>query len=388
MKILIGILMLCIIVIAHELGHMLIAKANHIEVNEFWVGFGPKLFGFEMGGTKYSFRLIPLGGACVFESDLPDDEKSEKKSEDAVLEGTDKGDLEAESVECEKEPEKVRKKDKHGRELLYLNEAPVLARIATLFAGPMFNFIMAFVMALFIAAFAYVPSAKIVDVADNSPAQAAGLMAGDDIVKINGSRVYLYPEVSLAIQTGVGKPLDLVYSRDGKKYRASLIPELNEEYGSYMIGVTFGSDDEALSSGFGKTVTGSLKYVRYMIKMTYLSFKMLVTGQASVKDMSGPVGVVSIVSSEYDAAAAISPLAVFLSMINVAVLISANLGVINLLPFPALDGGRLIFAFYELITGKKVDEKVEGFVHFIGSALLLILMVIVLYNDMIRLFGI
>lgn len=380
MKIIIGILMLCIIVIAHEFGHMLVAKANHIEVKEFWVGFGPKLFSFTKGETEYALCLIPFGGACVFRDDREENQPEEQAEEDSENQDT--------PVDQGKPAEPVVKYDKHGRKLLLLNEAPALSRIATLIAGSAFNFILAFLMGLVVVAFSYIPSAKVADVSAGGPAQMAGICAGDEIIKINGSRVYLYPEVSLAIQTGVGKPLSVVFKRDGQKYKADIIPELNEEYGQYMIGVSFGGEDDLAPAGVGKTITGSVKYVRYMVKMTYLSLKMLLSGQASVKEMSGPVGVVSIVSDKYDAAAAISPLAIVVSMLNIAVLISANLGVLNLLPFPALDGGRLIFAVIELITGRKVDERVEGAVHFVGAALLLILMIVVLFNDMLRLFGI
>ena len=367
MNIIIAILMLCVIVVAHELGHMLVAKANHIEVKEFWVGFGPKICGFEAGGTKYSLRIIPLGGACVF--DDPEE-----------LEEADGMNTEA--------PEKTPliRYDKRGHQLKNYREAGVWARIATLFAGPVFNFIFAFLMGLIVMSFSYMPSSKVVSVTEDSPAMEAGLEAGDDIVRINGSRVYLYPEVSLAIQTGVGSPLSVEYKRDGQTYKTEIIPEMNDEYGYYMIGVSFGGDEEANTTPIS-VVTGSYKYVRYMVKMTYLSFKMLLNGQASAKDLSGAVGIVSVVSDEYEAASAISPLAVFVSMLNIAVLISANLGVVNLLPFPALDGGKIILGFYEVITGRKVNEKVEGFINLIGMVLLMMLFVFTMFNDVFKLLG-
>lgn len=363
-KILIGIVMLCTIVVAHEMGHMLVAKLFKIDVKEFWVGFGPKLFGFEKGGTKYSFRIIPFGGACVFED--PEDIHED------VTENVP-GD-ETSNIE----------RTYNGR--YKFTEAPVWSRIATLFAGPFFNFIMAFLMGLVVMAYSYMPSAQVTSVTEGSPAQIAGMEAGDTIVSINSSRVYLYPEVSLAVQTGVGRPLDVVYKRGNEKFRTQIIPEMNEEYGYYMIGVGFGNDGDD-TRGFADVVGNSLKYERYMIKMTYLSLKMLLTGQASARDMSGAVGIVSVVSDEYDAAAAISTLAIVVSMLNLAVLISANLGVLNLLPFPALDGGRLIFAFYEAITGRKVDARIEGIINAIGMILLMLLFVFTMFNDVTRILG-
>lgn len=376
-KVLIGIIMLCIIVVSHELGHMLIAKASHIEVKEFWIGFGPKLLGFEKGGTKYCLRLIPLGGACVFEDpeELENSDNSDN-SENQEL-------SEVSSVENETPHEENSELSKTKK----FNEASVWARIATLFAGPLFNFILAFLLGLVVFANSYMPSTKVVDVTEGSPAQEAGIMAGDTIVKINSSRVYLFPEVSMAIQMGIGKPLEVTYRRDNHDYSTQLIPVMNEEYGYYMIGVSFGGEDEAASRGPVDIIKGSYQYVRYMVKMSYMSFGMLFNGQASVRDMSGAVGIVSVVSDEYDAAAAVSPLAVLVSMLNIAVLISANLGVVNLLPFPALDGGRLLFAFYEVVSGKKPNQKVEGIINLIGMALLLLLLIFTMFNDVLRLIG-
>lgn len=369
-KILIGIVMLCAIVTSHELGHMIVAKLFKIEVKEFWVGFGPKLFGFEKGGTKYSFRIIPLGGACVFDAieDMDSDEN-------------------ADNVPELKETENVSEADGEKSKYIKFTEASVWARICTLFAGPLFNFILAFLMGIVVMAFSYMPSTRVTDVTKGSPAQVAGIEAGDTIVSINSSRVYLYPEVSMAVQTGIGRPLNVVYKRGNAKYKTQIIPEMNDEYGYYMIGVSFGSEEDYAPT-FADALGNSLKYVRYMIKMTYSSIRMLLTGDASARDLSGAVGVVSIVSDEYDAAAAVSSLAILVSMLNLAVLISANLGVVNLLPLPALDGGRLIFAFYEAITGRKVNEKIEGVVNAIGMILLMLLFVFTVFNDVLRLFGI
>lgn len=381
MKIIIGILIFCVIVVVHELGHMLVAKANHIEVREFWVGFGPLLCSFTKGGTKYCLRAIPFGGACVF--DLPEEEAEDGNKESAT---SDLNEAAAEPGVTEVEGVKIDSKYA-GRKGKLLNDASALAKIATLFAGPFFNFVLAFILGIVVMAYSVIPSTRINEVVADSPAMAAGLEAGDTIVKINGSRVYMYPEVSVAIQLGVGKPLSLEYEHDGKRIKTELIPTLNEETGTYMIGVVFGGDEVEANKSALTVLSDSYKYVRYMIKVTYQSLGMLFKGAASVKDMSGPVGIVSVVADEYDAAASISVLAVVVSMLNIAVLLSANLGVLNLLPLPALDGGRLVFAIYELITGNKPSQKVEGFVHFIGSALLILLAIYIVFNDIIKLFG-
>lgn len=354
MKIVWGILILLVIVVSHEMGHFLIARLNGIEVKEFTIGFGPKLFGTTTkGGTKFSIRLILFGAACVFE------------------------DLDAEA-----EDEDI--------ETIFANssyrKANVWSRIATTVAGPFFNLLLAFVVGLFLMNYVDMPSAQITGILEDSAAEEAGLKVGDRICKINGSSTYLYPEVSLAVQLGYGKPLKVVYERDGRKNTIQLIPRMNEEYGTYMIGVEFGGPDAVREKGPLAIIKGSFLYVRYMVKMTVDSIRMLFTGSAKVTDLAGPVGAVEIVGDEYEMAKKEGNLAVVVSMLNIMLLLSANLGIINLFPLPALDGGKLLFLLYEAVRGKPADAKVESTIQVIGVALLLILMVIVMYNDIARLF--
>lgn len=352
MKVIWGILILFVIVVAHELGHFLIAKLNGIEVKEFDVGFGPKIFGINKGGTEYCFRAIPLGGACVFDDyeDAGDD--------------VDMATMIANSS---------------------YRKANVWARIATTFAGPFFNFLLAFILGLFLMNYIDMPSTLITEVAEGGAAQEAGIEVGDVITKINHSRVYLYPEVSMAVQLGYGAPLNITYERNGVKNTVSLIPKMNSDYGMYMIGVGFGGG-EAVKATPISIIRNSYLYVRYMVKMTYSSLRMLFNGQAGVSDLSGPVGAVEVVSEEYDSAKEMGALAVVVSMLNIALLLSANLGVVNLLPIPALDGGKLVLLIVEVVRGKPVEAKMEGIVQFIGVAFLLALMVVVMYNDIARLF--
>ena len=352
MKIIWGILILFVIVVSHELGHFLIAKLNRIEVKEFDIGFGPKVFGIKKGGTEYCFRAIPLGGACVFDDyqDAGDD--------------VDMSTLIANSS---------------------YRKANVWSRIATTIAGPFFNFLLAFILGLFLMNYIDMPTTLITEVSEGGVAEEAGLEVGDVITKINHSRVYLYPEVSMAVQLGYGAPLELTYERNGEKHTVSLIPKMNKDYGFYMIGVGFGGQESGKSTPID-VIKNSYLYVRYMVKMTYSSLRMLFTGQAPVSDLAGPVGAVEVVSDEYDSAKEMGALAVVVSMLNIALLLSANLGVVNLLPVPALDGGKLVLLLVEVVRGKPVDAKMEGIVQFIGVAFLLALMVVVMYNDIVRLF--
>ena len=354
MKILLGILILAVIIFTHEMGHFLIARLNGIEVAEFTVGFGPKIFGWKTkGGTKFSIRLIMLGAACVFD-DLDADHDEDE----------DFATMLANSA---------------------YRKANVWSRIATTIAGPFFNLLLAFVLGLFLMNYIDIPDTTITDIAVDGAAYEAGMRTGDRIISINGSRCYLYPEVSTAVELGVGKPLTIVYEHDGVKNKVQVIPKMNSEYNRYMIGVVFGGQ-ESVPKGPVQIIKSSYLYVRYMVKMTFSSFRMLFVGQAKVSELAGPVGAAQIVGDEYDSAKSMGTMAIVVSMLNIALLLSANIGIVNLFPIPAFDGGKLLFLIYEAIRGKPAEPKVEGTIQLVGVGLLLALLVIVMYNDISRIF--
>ncbi len=354
MKILFGILILAVIVFTHEMGHFLIARLNGIEVVEFTVGFGPNLFGQKTkAGTKISIRFIMLGAACVVDDlDAGGDED------------TDLATMIANSS---------------------FRKANVWSRIATTLAGPVFNLLLAFVLGLFLMNYIDIPDTTITGIQTDGAAYAAGIREGDKIISVNGSRCYLYPEVSTAVELGVGRPLTVVYEREGQRHKVEVIPKMSEQYKRFMIGVEFGGGESA-PKGPLQIVRSSYLYVRYMVRMTFSSFRMLFAGQAKVSELAGPVGAAQIVGEEYDSAKEAGPLAVVVSMLNIALLLSANIGIVNLFPIPAFDGGKLLFLFYEAIRGKPASAKVEGTIQLIGIGLMLILLVVVMYNDIARLF--
>ncbi len=354
MKILLGILILAVIVFVHEMGHYLIARLNGIDVVEFTVGFGPKIFGWKTkAGTKISVRLIMLGAACVFD-DLDADND----------EDTDLAMLIANSS---------------------FRKANVWSRIATTLAGPFFNLLLAFVLGLFLMNYIDIPDTTITGIQTDGAAYAAGIREGDKIISVNGSRCYLYPEVSTAVELGVGHPLAIVYEHEGQRNKVEVVPKMNEQYKRFMIGVEFGGGP-AVAKGPLQIVKSSYLYVRYMVRMTFASFRMLFVGQAKVSELAGPVGAAQIVGEEYDSAKAEGPLAVVVSMLNIALLLSANIGIVNLFPIPAFDGGKLLFLIYEAIRGKPANSKVEGTIQLVGVGILLVLLVVVMYNDITRLF--
>ncbi|HJD31441.1 MAG TPA: RIP metalloprotease RseP [Candidatus Eisenbergiella stercorigallinarum] len=338
-----------VIVIAHELGHFLLAKANGITVVEFSIGMGPKLLHFDRGGTEYSLRLLPIGGACMFEGENGLEEEGGTLSEGAFP------------------------------------KAKVWARISTVFAGPFFNFLLAYAFAVLVVAYAGSDRPVIQDVIDGYPAQEAGMQSGDVVIRMNGERIYLGREISLYTLVNPGETVTVEYLRDGQKRTAVLTPRYDEAEGRYLLGF----------QGYAEYVdcrnAGAFKYayyeVRYGLKMTVKSLGLLLTGKAGVDDMAGPVGMAQIIGEVQQEAVPYGPLVVAVSMVNLAMLLSVNLGVINLLPLPALDGGRLVFLLVEAVRGKPVPPEKEGMVHFAGFVLLMVLMVVVMFNDISRLLG-
>ncbi len=341
------ILIFCFIVISHEFGHFIIAKKNGIHVVEFFVGMGPVLFSFEKGGTKYSLKLLPIGGACVFEG------------EDGLE--TEKGEV-SESA---------------------FPNAPVWVRFATIFAGPFFNFITAYLMAIVIVWACGVSLPVVQSVSDGGAAQTAGLEAGDVIVEMDGSHIHLQEQVSLLSALNKGEPVKLVFERDGEKHTVVINPVFSKEDDRYYIGITGG---QFLDCSVPQVFQYAFYNLEYVVQYTFKSLVMLVKGQVSADDVSGPVGMVKVVDETYDAAKEHGASSVILSMINIALLLSVNLGIINLLPLPALDGGRLVFLLIEAVRGKPIPPDKEGMVHLAGMMALMILMVFVLFNDITKFF--
>lgn len=342
MKIIIAIVIFSIIILFHELGHFLLAKANGIRVNEFCLGLGPTILGIQKGETKYSLKLLPFGGACMMEGE--DEESSDERA---------------------------------------FGKKSVWARISVVAAGPIFNFIMAFIGAFILLCNTGYDLPTITGVIEGYPAEAAGIQAGDVIVKMNNSRIHFFKDISAYTQFHPGETVTVTYERDGEQYETEITPQFDEEAGYYMYG--FSHNAESYKGNILENLKYSVYEVKYWISVTLNSLKALVTGQVSVNDMSGPVGIVNMIGDGYEQSVSVSYFAAFLQMLYMTIFLSANLGVMNLLPLPALDGGRLLFMIIELIRGKRVDPDKEGIVHFIGMMLLFALMIVVLFNDIRKL---
>ena len=338
-----------LVVISHEFGHFLIGKRNGIRVMEFAVGMGPTLFSFQKGETKYSLKLLPIGGACMFDG------------EDGVT-----------------------SKDEGIDEHSFLS-ANVWARIATVFAGPFFNFVLAFIFSLIIVAFNGSDRPVVQQIMENSAAEEAGIMPGDEIISINGERIRIYREISLISALNKGEDMEIRLQRGGETLNVALTPEYSSEDGRYYIGLR--GSGEFIKCGPVDVFKYSVYEVRYWVKATYKSLLILLHGQAKKEDVSGPIGIAQFVGDTYEEVKPYGISATIFTMMNIVILLSVNLGILNLLPLPALDGGRLIFMFVEVVRGKPISPEKEGMVHFAGLVVFMVLMVFIMYNDIAKIFA-
>lgn len=349
MNIILSILILGAIILIHELGHFLMAKVCGIGVVEFSQGMGPRLFSVEMGETKYSIKAFPFGGSCAM---LGEDEEADEESA--------------------------------------FGNKSVWARIAVVAGGPVFNFILAFFLAMILVGVSggyTVP--EVLGVEEGFPAKEAGLLPGDVITHVNGRSIHSYRDFTTYVFTHPGKELKLTWKREGEdgkkeKLSASVTPVLTEN-GQQLIGVQFQPGIEPADTLL-ELMRQSVYEVQFWIRYVFDTFYMMFHGAVSVDDISGPVGIVSTIDQTVDEASQAGAGAVAMTLVNFGVLLSANLGVMNLIPFPALDGGRLFFLFLEALRGKPVDQEKEAMIHTAGMALLLAFMVFILFNDVRKLF--
>ncbi len=341
MSIVIALLVFSVIIIFHEFGHFLLAKLNKITVVEFSLGMGPRLLSFQGGETRYSWKLLPFGGSCMM---LGEDGEEE-------TEGS-------------------------------FGSKSVWARMSVIAAGPIFNFILAFVMALFIVGNLGYDVPVLLNVTEGMPAAEAGLQAGDRIVRMNGKKIHLYREVQNYSTFHQGKTVVIQYERDGELHEATVTPELTD--GGYKYGIG-GNINYRQKTNFLETLEYSAYEVYYWIDTTVSSLGMLLKGGVQLDDMSGPVGVVDAIGTTYQKSRDEGTFYVWMNLLNIAILLSANLGVMNLLPIPALDGGRLVFLIVEAIRRRRVEPELEAKIHFAGLMLLMLLMVVVMFNDVKKL---
>lgn len=341
--VLLALSLLGLIVTAHEFGHYIVGRLCGIGILEFNVGFGPKLISWKKNGTQYALRAIPLGGSCMF---LGEDEANDNP---------------------------------HA-----MNNQPVWKRFLTVLAGPFMNFVVAFVVcAIMLNAYFIAETYPVVDqLVDGMPAAEAGLLPGDRIAEVNGAAIGEGPEgvqaISSAIQSGeAGTELEIVVERDGGRVALSMTPELvtDEETGTsrLQIGIVF----RGRTFTFAESIAESGRYMAETTATMLDSLRRLFFHGEGLEDTAGTVGIIAVMSQRAREGMYMVLWLVFI--------ISLNLGIVNLLPLPALDGGRLVFLIVEAVRRKPVPPEKEGLVHGIGLMLLFGLFILLTYRDIVRL---
>ena len=425
MRWIITIVILGTIILLHEFGHFIVAKLNGVAVEEFSVGFGPRLISTVRGGTRYSLKILPLGGSCLMKG---------------MLEGMEDGSDEEEDS---------------------FSSKSVGRRMAIIFAGPLFNFLLAFFAAvILISKIGYDPpvvtaveegvpleegdeirtigrtrtatgsdvsayftfhvlkedevltvgivrdgnrqtvsfpvhveqrtmlgisyyadesKATLNEIVSGSPAEEAGLMAGDVITAVNGTEIPSGEALSAYMNENPpgDQPLAITVERHGREMgtsvKARLLNYVTPGFSSYA--------PRAKATGL-QILKYSYTEVRFWVRMVVQSLRMLVTGRTGLDSLSGPVGIADVIGTTYEESKAAGVLAVVMSMLNLLILLSAKLGVMNLLPVPGLDGGKLLLLIAEAIAGRRVSRRVETVINAAGMIFLLLLMIVVLFNDL------
>jgi len=412
------ILMFGLLVSVHEWGHLIFAKRAGMLAREFAIGFGPKIFSFTKNETLYTIRLIPAGGYVRVAGDDPEiielkpghhiglEFNDEDKVNRIIVNNKDKHpnaqlvevsavdldhklEIEAYNIGEDElqvfsvDPKAFFIADERETQIAPYNRQfaskTVGQRAMQLFAGPLMNFILAIVLFLIIGMVQGVPSdnALIGEVQPDSAAESAGMQAGDEVIEVDGNSVSDWQEFTSVIQKNPNEEVEVIVQRGEHTETLQMTPnEVENELGDKVgqAGVLL-----AFEKSFTKTLTYGFTETFETSKMIVTNLFMLVTGQLSIEMLSGPVGI-------YDATDQIVQTG-FMNFLMWTAMLSVNLGIINLVPLPALDGGRLIFVGIEAVRGKPIDPQKEGFVHVIGVALLMLLMIIVTWNDIQRLFS-
>ncbi|AZO95549.1 RIP metalloprotease RseP [Halocella sp. SP3-1] len=346
------IIVLGILVFIHEFGHYLAAKLSGIRVEEFAIGFGPKLLSYQRGETLYSIRGIPLGGFCKMTGEFPPDDEMSAEEKEIYYDAREK-------EEC-------------------FDQKSVWKRFAVVFNGPFMNFVLAiFIFALIFNIFGLpvrtTNSNILGDIIPGQPAAQAGFKVGDRVYSIDGQSVETWDELADIIHRSSGKELIVGVERDEELIEIEVTPRYEESAEGGVIGIA----PQLLKREVGLLESFRLGFGQswYIFKVTVLGFFNMITGKTPA-EIGGPVMIASMIGQAAEIGIS--------SVLNLMAVLSINLGIINLVPFPALDGGRIIFIFVELIRGKPVNPEKESFVHIVGFILLIVLMVFLVFKDIGR----
>ena len=344
LMVIIGILIFELIIFLHEFGHFITAKKFGVRVKEFALGMGPKILKFQKGETLYSLRLFPIGGFCSMEGE--DEESEDERS---------------------------------------FGKKAVWKRMIIVVAGAVMNILLGFVMMMIVLIpEKYFASTKIAVFSDNAPS-AQTLQVGDEIQSINGYGINTSMDMNFAFATAKSNEMSFKVKRNGETIHLDHVKfGTTNRDGKDIIQLDF--KVEAIENNFGNLLGQTFMQSYSTVKMVWASLIGLLTGQFGLNEVAGPVGMTSAISQATAAGLEKSFWDGLSNLMFVMMIITFNLGVVNLLPIPALDGGRLVFLIIEAIRRKPVKPEHEGWVHFIGMIVLLLFMVLISINDIIRLF--
>lgn len=344
LTIIFAILMFSVIIFVHELGHFVAARIFGVTVHEFAIGMGPAIWSRKgKSGTRYSIRCIPVGGFC----------KMEGEDEDSQLDGS-------------------------------FSSKSRFARFVILAAGAFMNVVLGFVISLIVTLMTMqggIATTTVKEVVTDAPSYAY-IKPGDEIIEINGHSINIQREISVALSDGNGKTFDAKIKRNGETIALNDVKLYQTEIDGVkysMIGIV----NEISKPTISNVIHESFFQGVYMGKIVFISLGMLINGEAKMSDLSGPVGVVTQMGDIAQSSG--GGLIGFINLLYLAGFISINIGIMNLLPLPALDGGRIFFILIECIIRRKIPPEKEGIVHFIGLILLFGLMLFATWNDILRL---
>ncbi|WP_438446929.1 RIP metalloprotease RseP [Gorillibacterium sp. sgz5001074] len=405
------ILMFFLLVTLHEWGHFYFAKRAGILVREFAIGFGPKLFSYKKGETTYTLRLLPIGGYVRMAGEDPEivqvsagqtigirlkNDRITHLYLDQLDQRSQSIQGEVEAIDLERElfvrmivdGESVRfPVEPHaymvarGKETQIapwdrqFGSKTVAQRAMSIAAGPVMNFLLAFLLFLIVMVMNGMPTnVKLGKVEADSPAYTAGLKEGDIVLEVNHTAIGSDSgKLSELIQASKDQPMMWIIERNKEQMQKTLTPKQMED--KVRVGITLTYDKRSVA--VGEAISGAWDQMVFVTQNILVGFKQLLFGQFKMDDLGGPVRIVEV-SGQF-ASAGLAP------MISWSALLSLYLGIFNLLPFPALDGSRLVFLAVEAVRGRPIDPNRESIVHFIGFAMLMLLMIAVTYNDILRL---
>ncbi len=353
MSILIAILIFGFIIFIHELGHFLFAKKTGILVEEFAIGMGKILYSKTVGETKYSIRLLPIGGFCSMHGE--DSEEYDPRS---------------------------------------FNSKSIYARMLVILGGALFNIILALIIFCGFTLFSNFSSLEVNQISENSFAQEVGILKGDVIKEINDNKISNYGEVFFETQFAKDGFVNVIVDRNGEKISFSGNMLKNQD-GNYFLGIStkiyLGAFSKEIDGYEKASILRSIKAgfsdMFFIVESTFLSLELLINKSVSPSQLTGPIGIVNGIGESYESSMTENGAFItLLSMLQLMAFLSASVAVFNLLPLPALDGGRFAFLLIELVTKKRVPPEKEGVVHFIGFVLLMALAAIVAINDIRNIF--